>query len=102
MSEEKTELSLLKSQTETLPTNTSKEEYTRRDGIIPSYIINHDWYVSAEFHLVRTLVMKPPLKWIEFTGNQIYPAMALEKCRDVKPKKYANKVGPKIKQTTSI
>ena len=69
--EEKKVLSLLKSQTETLSANTSKDECIRRDGVIRSYIINHDWYVSAEFHLVRTLVMKPPLKWIPYT--ETYP-----------------------------
>ena len=53
------------------PADTSKEECIRRDGIIRSYIMNHDWYVSAEFHLVRTLVMKPPSKWIPFA--ETYP-----------------------------
>ena len=45
------------------PVNTCKSECRRRDRIIRSYIKEHDWYVSAEFELVRKLVMNPPPKW---------------------------------------
>ena len=47
------------------------EECVKRDDILRPYFKKHDWYVSAEFHLVRTLVMKPPSICILFTKK--YP-----------------------------
>ena len=65
------DLSLCKSKHSKWPVDTSKRECIRRDNVIRPYITNHDWYVSAEFHLVRTLVMKPPLHWRPYSCN--YP-----------------------------
>ena len=45
------------------PANTCEDECIRRNRIIRSYIEDHDWYVSAEFKLIRELVMNPPPKW---------------------------------------
>ena len=47
------------------------EECVKRDDILRPYFKKHDWYVSAEFHLVRRLIMKPPLKWIPYA--ETYP-----------------------------
>ena len=65
------DLSLHKSKHSKWPVDTSKSECIRRDNVIRPYITNHDWYVSAEFHLVRTLVMKPPLHWRPYSRD--YP-----------------------------
>lgn len=65
------DLSLYKSKHSKWPVDTSKSECIRRDNVIRPYITNHDWYVSAEFHLVRTLVMKPPLHWRPYSRD--YP-----------------------------
>ena len=54
------------------PVNTCKRECRRRDRIIRSYIQKHDWYVSAEFELVRKLVKNPPPKWQSHYSQYCY------------------------------